>query len=394
MFLLRKYLITIIAVIAILLNFSLLFILLSKTGKLEKRITMSSTAESSFNETVKTTLIKTSDEINILREILSLPAAAFPSFEENNEKSNANSNRAYGYEIYYTAFEKLYSQHTKNEAIGKLNKFISEINPILTKHKFLKDQKDALLYLLLENNIYYSLTYNIEKEKFAASFFPFENKTDIVSADDFQSFVDNTYPKVKSVYAKALSEISLLKNYINSEDVKKSFSEKKIKTLPVTENKDIYNTRLFTISRINNQPVGTISYSYKKEGFIINEKFYGDYEKSKNIILNIDDYIDIRLIEEKIVEQSVKDIKRMADDPSFKMFLESKGYYLSVNPREDSEHFFFDFLPSGGGKYIGSFAINKYTGEIYLTDFEEIQLSSVKSLKTINPDNQNLKKKI
>ena len=391
----RKSFAVIIIAAVVLLNFSLLFILLAKTGRLENRIKMSSNAESSFNETVKASLVKIKDEINILRDVNNLPAADFPSFEESDAKQTANSNSISGYEIYYLAFEKLYSQHKKNEATEKLNKFFAEINPLLTKYKFVKDQKDFLLYLLSENNVYYSLEYDVEKKKIIAGFFPFENKSDISSAADFQAFVDRTYSKVKSLYEKAASEIQSVKNYINSEDIKKSFSEKRIKAVPITENKDIYNIKLFTISRINNQFIGTLSYSYKKEGFLISEKSFGNYEKMKDIILNIDIYIDTRTNEEKIVEQSVKDIKKIADDPSFKMFLESREYFLSTEPREDDEHLFFDFLPlAGGGKYIGSFAINKYTGEIYLTDFDAIQISSVKTLKIINSNKQDPKKKI
>ncbi|MCL2481717.1 MAG: hypothetical protein FWF38_08405, partial [Spirochaetaceae bacterium] len=384
MFFLRKYFIVAIITIAVILNFSLLFILVSRTTRLENRMTKSSNAESSFNETVKATLIKTKDEINILRDMVNLPSTSFPSFEEKDENRDANSDSVRGYEIYYIAFDKLYSQHKKNEENENLNKFSAEINPLLVKYKFQKEQKDSIVYLLSENNIYYSFEYSAEKNKIIASFFPFENKRDIVSVADFQTFIDDTYSKVKSLYQKAGSEIQSVKNYINSENVKKSFLEKRIKTIPIAENKDIYNTKLFSINRINNQFIGTLAYSYKKEGFLINDKFYGDYEKIKDIILNLDLYLDIRTNEERIIEQSIKEIKKIAEDPSFKMFLESRGYYLSLEPREDTEHIYFDFTPQGSGKHIGSFAINLYTGEIYLTDFEEIQISSIKTLKIIS----------
>ena len=371
----------------------MLFILLSRTARLEKRITLSSNAETSFNETVKATLIKVKDEINILRDVVNLPTTSFPSFEEKDTKRDGTTDIVRGYETYYIAFEKLYSQHKKNEEIEKLNKFSAEINSLSTKYKFIKEQKDSQLYLLSENNIYYFLEYNAEKNLFTTSAFPFENKTDIVSATDFQIFIDDTYPKVKSLYDKAISEILSLKKYFNSEDGRKTFSEKGIKALPVTENKDLAAIKLFTINKRNNQFIGTISYSYKTEGFLINDKFYGNFEKLKEIISNIDVHFDIRTIEEKTVEQSIKEIKMIAEDPSFKMFLESRGYFLSLNPREDLENLYFDFIPTDGKKYIGSFAINKHTGEIYLTDFEEIQISSIKTLKIINSDNTEQKKK-
>ncbi|MCL2704930.1 MAG: LCP family protein [Spirochaetaceae bacterium] len=394
MIFLRKYFIVFIITIAVLLNFSLLFILLSRTGRLENRMTKSSNVESSFNETVKATLVKTKDEINILRDMVNLPSTSFPSFEEKEENRDANSDSIRGYEIYYIAFEKLYSQHKKNAEMEKLNKFSVEINPLLTKYKFQKEQKDSVLYLLSENNIYFSFEYNAEKDNIIANYFPFENKSDIVSVTDFQIFIDDTYLKVKSLYEKSTSDIQKLKNYINSENIKKSFLEKRIKTIPITENKDLYNIKLFSINRINNQFIGTVAYSYKKEGFLLNDKFFGDYDKIKDIILNIDLHIDIRTNEEKIIEQSIKDIKKIAEDPSFKMFLENRGYYLSLEPREDTENIYFDFIPKGNGKHIGSFAINLYTGEIYLTDFEEIQISSIKTLKIFSSDNQEQKKKI
>jgi len=355
---------------------------------------MSSSEEALFNETVRANVIRMQHEVNILRDLANLPPTSFPSFNEHNERRGTNPNAVQGFEIFYHAFERLYSQHRRNQEIARINSFSAEIAPLLTRNNLTRDQRGSVLYLLSGNNVYYSIEYDAERDRIIASAFPFENKTNIISLTDFQAFIDSTLPRVRSIYQTAASEIQAVTNHINNPEVRRSFSEKRIRAVPITENNDFFNTRLFRIDRINNQFIANLSYSYEQRGFLINGNFYGNSERIKDIILNIEDHIDIRSNEERMVGQAIRDINRIAEDPAFKMFLEGRGYFLSLNPREDSLHIFFDFLPKAGGSRIGSFAINKYTGDTSIKDFEEIHISSIRTLNMFNPTDQDQKKKL
>ncbi|MCL2295029.1 MAG: hypothetical protein FWC36_09220 [Spirochaetes bacterium] len=395
MFFLRKYFIAIIVIAAVLFNFILLFNLLAKTERLERRITMSSNAESSFRESVRPAILRMMNEINILRSVVHLPATTFPSIDEHDERRDTSSSIAQGFEIFYIAFEELYTQHKRNEALARLNSFNAEINPLLTRHRLTRDQRGFVVHLLSGDNIFYSIEYDLQRDRIVASYFPFENNTVVATAADFQNFINDTFSKVESFYERAASEIRAVRNFINSEEVRRTFSRLGIRAtpIPVTENTDMFNVRLFTIARLNNQFIGTVSYSHKRRGFFINENFYENFETIRNVILNIDTHFDVRRSEDRLTEQSKQEIRRMAEDPAFRMFLESRGFFLSSNPREDDVHIFFDILPVNGGRLIGSFVINKYTGETFLKDFEGLQISSFRTLM-FNTNIQDPKKKL
>ena len=72
-------------------------------------------------------------------------------------------------------------------------------------------------------------------------------------------------------------------------------------------------------------------------------------------------------------------------DTSFALLLENNGLTLSTVFREDSDYYYLD-LKNSDGSSVGAFAIQKLVGEIYLTDWEDIPLSSLRTLEHIPGD--------
>ncbi len=61
----------------------------------------------------------------------------------------------------------------------------------------------------------------------------------------------------------------------------------------------------------------------------------------------------------------------------FLKYLSDNGFKLSQNYREDNDYFYYDIVSSSDKSIIGSFSIHKVSGEIYLTDHEEVPISSL-----------------
>lgn len=144
---------------------------------------------------------------------------------------------------------------------------------------------------------------------------------------------------------------------------------------------------------MNGETAGTVSYSFIDNGFFINNKFFKDTEELKTALLEIEKTVDIRTRDERNFYNSIEDINRMIKDPSFRKYLNNKGFFINAQPREDNDYLYFDILPAGKEEgLIGSFSINKHTGMIYLTDFEEIPIKAINQITSSSDDNYTKKK--
>ena len=89
-------------------------------------------------------------------------------------------------------------------------------------------------------------------------------------------------------------------------------------------------------------------------------------------------------MDEKRIEKSRDDINLLAEDESFLKYLSDNGYKLSGNVREDNDYIYYDIISLSDKSILGSFSIHKVSGEIYLTDHEEIPVSSLNRFNSVS----------
>ncbi len=358
-------------------NLFMLLILIVKTERLEKLI-----PKMSDNITMEEAFIKTTDEINLLREMLDLPPTEIVSFVEE-DKRNGDSEKVTGYEIYYSAFDTLYYGYKSARDKKELNLFLEKTKGITADYLLVSEQRESLSVLMLNDRDYYSIKAGEDNGTYMLSPFPFEKEYRLKTDNDFKKILENTFDNVKLIYDNADSDINKLKDYFNPAMLKRTALEKKIIIKPAmpAEQKDAFIINLYDIKGADNKTtLGTISYSYKTRGIMLNENIYTDFNQFKNAFINVENIVDIRTREEKILQNSFNDINQMIKDQSFKMFLENRGYYLSGETRQDNDYVYYDIMPLDKTQTrIGSYAVNKHTGYIYIIDFEEVIVSSFKS---------------
>lgn len=389
----KKFLIIFSVVLFALLNITLLFTLLLRTESLNEQIESAAEITIDTIGAIDSALIKTSDEINILREMVNLPPSSYISLDTEDDTSSENdkeSVRVKGYNVYYNAFETLYNQHADISKKQFLDKYLTEQKEVLQKLGITystgaEKKVDASFVLLKGNNIWYFVKFNEEKNIPAISPFPFEEYIDISDEKDFEPTISKTKDNIALSIAKNSDNIKKLKNFMASTELRNLLTKKNVRIVPASKHADtLFTNILYNISASNAPPnnyLATLSYSNLESSFYMDNQKYDSFEKIKIALEEIDKKIDFRTTEEKLISIASMEIQKMADDPSFKMYLESKGYYLSVAPREDADYVYFDILSvSENSKSIGSFSVNKFTGIIYITDFEEIQLSALATI--------------
>ncbi|MDR1893651.1 MAG: LCP family protein [Spirochaetales bacterium] len=78
-------------------------------------------------------------------------------------------------------------------------------------------------------------------------------------------------------------------------------------------------------------------------------------------------------------EASLAYIRELAGDPGFAAFLAGQELSLDLSGRQDEFYDYFD-LRGAGGEKLGSLAVQRHSGDIYIMDGDDVQISSFRTL--------------
>ncbi len=102
-----------------------------------------------------------------------------------------------------------------------------------------------------------------------------------------------------------------------------------------------------------------------------------DVAAFKEMLIKVIGSADTRTEEEIRIDRAISRVTVLSEDEGFQAFLQSKGLTLSETPREDNDYIYFDLIDEDGER-IGSFAVQKMIGEVYLMDKDDVPISSLK----------------
>ncbi len=89
--------------------------------------------------------------------------------------------------------------------------------------------------------------------------------------------------------------------------------------------------------------------------------------------------MDLRSREEMKIDELKSELTKLVEDKGFAGFIEGRGLRLINSGREDSDYYYYDIYSEGNIR-IGAFGIQKFLGELYLVDHEDIPINSIKTI--------------
>ncbi|TVR68715.1 MAG: hypothetical protein EA427_09815 [Spirochaetaceae bacterium] len=90
--------------------------------------------------------------------------------------------------------------------------------------------------------------------------------------------------------------------------------------------------------------------------------------------------LDPRPEEHRAEEEALDQVLRIARDRTFREHLEARGLRIATEPRETLDFRLLELTDSAGDP-LGSFAVLKSNGEIYLLDEEDVMITSLRTLR-------------
>ena len=359
-----------------------------RTGSIENRIITENTANSEQIEIIKKNLIQMSSDINQTRNLVGLPESDY-SFDDNDEKSDDKSNSPDSNNtVYYKSFEFLINHFKEVELLKKLSAIIDSktfINAVEKNYLHILEKDNSYILADIKSNSEIFRFYADNSENAAVLEPPFENLSKGIftsfSPDETAAFLTDNTPAVIKQYSILNKNIDAMKNILNDYSVKTYLSQKKLYLDNFTSGNE---STSINIKRESGIKIAGIILNHSSNIFNFCGKDYNTFQSLKNDLLKINQICDIRTFDEKRIDQSKKDLEMLTSDESFTSYLSDKGFLFSDMIREDSDYFYYDILSKNRNSIIGSFAVHKVSGEIYLTDHEEIPLSSINRFSSIS----------
>ena len=362
-----------------------------KSDRIEKRLSEEFSANNSRIEMIRQNLIKIGSDLGQTRSMLGLPENDYLLDPENDIKGNTSGESYSDNSVYFRSFEILKNHFTEIELLKKLS-FIADsgvFKAATSKNnlEIIQDNCDLRLKDSITGNtlIVFSAD-NVENSIIAEPLFRSAGRKVLkdISPETASVYINENIDEIKQLNNKLENYKQAVSNLISDNTVKGFLNRHKLYLDSYTSTERKTSVK---IKRNSGSSVAEIILDHSDLTFSFCGNIYNDINKLKTDILSIEKICDIRTSDEKRIDQSMNDLQNLLNDESFVSYLADKGYRLSEKTREDNDYFYYDILSLDDNSKIGSYAVHKVSGDIYLTDHEEIPISSIQSFNSIKKKN-------
>ena len=324
------------------------------------------------------------DTANEVRVMLSLPEIDLAFVEKASDEiipEEKNENLPF-----YNAVDYIKGYSSKIEMENELNFILnkSSLNNYFIKNNLTIKKTGPSNYELLKNsNLFFSikaenpLDPNIYIEDLKGDKHNYSLKNIKNDSTELLKYLNSAISVLNEHYSKY--------NLLKKQFVKLIGNETFLKFLK-SENLEIENLKSTSTKIFYSIHNKDNSYSINIYLDSINLVFEVDnnkYSTFSNFYTSLNNFLlksDKRTKEIKVVDTAKFRIESILVEDSFLSFLNQNNLSIAMLPREDNDYFYYDIF-EGKDTLLGSFAIQKIIGDIYLMDPEDIMISSLKYLE-------------
>ena len=321
---------------------------------------------------LKQNILLLSNNTNELCSIAGLPQQNYISLmpEEINTQENNLP--------YFRAFDILLDNYIQSENIEYFDAFLKsyEFESLINEYDFAVTSAGTVSVILKKHeNEYFNVFCDNKSIIHIKSYL--NREINIISfSKELKNFIKKETTLINQHYINLKSLLTDFNSLTVDEDILNYLYEHKLHFSKLNEDASKY---YFAINQENGQSKLNINLNKKSVLFSIKDKEYKNINSLKSGIIKILDSIDLRTSEQIIIDFSKKKIADIQNDNSFITLLSSKNLTFEKIPREDNDYFYYDIIYNNGNS-IGSIAIQKLIGEIYLMDKDDVTITSIKTI--------------
>ena len=341
-----------------------------------------SVESSAEQELLHANAVAIANELNNLKQALSLSPKEFPILQNREGSSLEEENQ----ELinYLSSVDALLMKENQISAA----EIFTEFHSALETGVLLKDLK-----VKISDVTSLSVQLKYQKTKLAELLINAETKTiqiytsehaniDIENLSDLKKQLEKDISLLK---ARNKASENNYKNFLNIKDIKDVSDLLKENSAFLIFKKD--SNPHFDLYNKYDQRIDLYYFNKESNTFTSTSGFSSsDYNKFIRYILDRITILDNRTPSQILIDEASVKIIEINNNPSFQTLLKSNNLTLSLTPRfdeDDDDYIFFD-LTSENKMIIGSFGVLTSSGDVYIIDRNGYPIAAVNSIQDIN----------
>lgn len=327
-----------------------------------------------------------------IREILLLPPVSYETeitqgtgFAKENDSSDINKDLT----LYFKGIDYLLQKYLEEELVKGINDFFGDSGIIrllndqgltVTRETegwsiYRGDKKYYTIKINNKNTVTINTAAGAEKSLMLPS-----------SAEKFEQYLKDNSKNITDFYRNEEAAIKKYSAIFTDPVFMALLKEKKL----LLNSKEKENNAYGIYGDKGN--IVSVTYNSFEDTFYLNNSSYNSFEFFKEELYRIISDYDPRPSDLIRIEELNKDIVSLSEDRAFLSILGRHDLIITTEPREDLDYYYYDITTKDGVK-IGSYAVQKYHGILYLMDRDDVPLLSLRSL-TLPSSSGEAKKKI
>ncbi|MAG13226.1 MAG: hypothetical protein CMN78_01380 [Spirochaetales bacterium] len=331
---------------------------------------------SEIGEETRQNLFMLSDRSNEIRRALRLPQARL-SYEIPVE------DQPEGQEFlpYFQGVDALL-QSWRREQFAK--KYI-DIENYINSSSVLRDFKAVLVGnfivdLQLESKKAYMISSNRTEHALRVDSITGESRLLASLAPSLEEFVGRTRSGVEGALERRAELIVHLRAFAADEKTVDFLQSNELALQEIQTESEGFELPVFVV-RKGERLLARMGVDLQSYTFFVDEVELSSATLILNQLKNQIGSMDIRSNEEIQIEMLQSHFATILADEGFGSFLNGKELELVDGGREDSDYYYYDLVDADGVR-VGAFGIQKFIGEVYLVDHEDVPISSLKAMGT------------
>ena len=350
------------------------FRLSSLSGNLEERTDSMAEGVSENSrvlDQLRSQFIEISSDLNEARGMLMLPERTYrlsSGGSEEEEETNLE---------FFRGIDTIIEKDRMNAALVSFSRFVesgsfTELLSGLSLERV--EQSPSHFYLNRDGRRYFSIRAEGPESILVTSFDGSELTVDDYS-DELAGFMERESRKASNHYRELEHLTDEIGSLVSSPGLEALFAEKKMSWEFPEETEDEIGGY---VTAEDGRTVFRFSIEKSSNSIFIAGTPVESTASFLRMFTDVLESADARTAEQILIDGALERVQSLRNDGGFSSYLASLGLVLAETPREDNDYYYFDITGGEGGR-IGSFAVQKMLGEIYLMDEDDVPISSLKA---------------
>lgn len=308
--------------------------------------------------------VQATDDLNSIRKILGLEETKYRLPDENENISSTDAS--------YLMFFKALDTIVANNQAEKLSLGMARFKESATFSPFrsgfeLVQAAGGRYELSKAGWTYYAFEWDTDSEKIRISPLAGGKAFFTLFDTDESAYFDRTLPEAEEYIAEAEEEFQ---EFLETAEDTRITAVLKEKGLTLVRAEDS-----FSVTR-DDTPYLVLRFDKTTREYRIGTETFSAFDSFIDGVIERIPGLDTRSPGERLIAYNIDELSALGSDEGFQSLLDSRGLSLLKVPREDTDYFYFDLLTDKNER-VGSFAVQKMIGEIYVMDKDDVPISSV-----------------